>query len=113
MDFVLTEVDSAINRVTLRGRLDAAGAEAIDHRFSAAVGGVSKHALVDLTEVSFVASLGLRMFISVARVLQRRGAQMVLFGAQPQVMEVFDAIALDQMMPVVATEAEARARLAA
>jgi len=113
MDFALTEVDPAIHRVTLRGRLDAAGAEAIDQRFSAAVGSVGKHALVDLTEVSFVASLGLRMFISVARVLQRRGAQMILFGAQPQVMEVFDAIALDQMMPVVATEAEARARLVA
>jgi anti-anti-sigma factor len=113
MDFVLTELDPGTNRVTMSGRLDAAGAEAIDLRFAAAVGSVARNALVDLTEVSFVASLGLRMFISTARVLQRRGAQMVLFGAQPQVMEVFETIALDQMIPIVGTEAEARARLAA
>ncbi len=113
MDFVLTELDPGTNRVALSGRLDAAGAEAIDLRFTSAVGSVARNALVDLTEVSFVASLGLRMFISTARVLQRRGAQMILFGAQPQVMEVFETIALDQMIPIVATEAEARARLAA
>ena len=113
MDFVLTELDSGTNRVTLSGRLDAVGAEAIDLRFTSTVGSVAKNALVDLTEVSFVASLGLRMFISVARVLQRRGAQMILFGAQSQVMEVFNTIALDQMIPIVATEAEARSRLAA
>jgi anti-anti-sigma factor len=112
MDFVLTELDAGTNRVSLTGRLDAAGAESIDRRFSAAVGSVARNALVDLTEVSFVASLGLRMFISTARVLQRRGAQMILFGAQPQVMDVFETIALDQMIPIVATEAEARARLA-
>ncbi|MBL6076919.1 STAS domain-containing protein [Belnapia sp. T18] len=111
MDFALTELDNGTNRVAMSGRLDAAGAEAIDQRFTAAVGSVAKNALVDLTEVSFVASLGLRMFISVARVLQRRGAQMILFGAQRQVMEVFETIALDQMIPIVATEAEARARL--
>lgn len=113
MDFALTTLDPTTNRIALDGRLDAAGAEAINTRFVAAVGTAGKNALLDLNGVSFIASLGLRLFISVARMLQRRGAQMVLFGAQPQVMEAFETIALDQMIPIAATEAEARARLAA
>lgn len=111
MDFTLTELDPGTNLVALAGRLDAAGAEGIELRFTAALGGSGRHALVDLGSVEFVASLGLRLFISVARVLQRRDRQMILYGAQPQVMEVFETIALDQMIPVCADAAEARARL--
>jgi anti-anti-sigma regulatory factor len=35
----------------------------------------------------------------------------VLFGAQPMVAEVLHAMALDQVLPIVATEDEALARI--
>ncbi|MCO6418623.1 STAS domain-containing protein [Siccirubricoccus sp. KC 17139] len=97
----------------MSGRLDALGAEAIELGFTAAVAGVDRHALVDLREVEFCSSFGLRLLICVARALQRRGRRMVLFAAQPEVAEVFETVALDQMIPVAATEEEALARLGA
>jgi anti-anti-sigma factor len=108
MDFTVIELDGTTNRIAMRGRLDAAGAEAIELRFTAAVGATDRHALIDLREVEFVASLGLRLFISVARVVQRRGRTMVLFGAGPQVMDVFETVALSDLIPIAADEAEAR-----
>jgi hypothetical protein len=36
---------------------------------------------------------------------------MVLFGATPMVQEVLDGVALDQIVPVAATEQDALARL--
>lgn len=113
MDFTVTELDGDINHVALTGRLDSAGAETIELRFTAAIGGAGKHALIDLTGVEFVASLGLRLFISTARVVQRRGRKFILFGAGPQVMDVFETIALSDLIPVVADVAEARALLTA
>jgi anti-anti-sigma factor len=113
MQFDVIALDGATNRVVMRGRLDAAGAEQIDLRFTAAVASAGQNALLDLREVDFIASLGLRMIISAARVLQRRERHMVIFGAQPQVQEVLDTVALDELIPVVATEQEAQAKLAA
>ena len=43
------------------------GADRIGLRFTAGVAGQRRNAIVDLSGVSFVASLGLRLFISTAR----------------------------------------------
>jgi len=113
MEFQVIELDPTLNRVTLSGRLDAEGCAKAELPFTAAVGSVGKHALLDLGAVGFVGSLGIRMLISVARVLHRKDRKMILYGVRPEVAEVFDTVALDQMIPIVATEAEARARIAA
>jgi len=112
VDFDVIELDRDTHRVVLHGRLDAAAAERLDLKFTAAVGAAGRHAMIDLGAVEFIGSLGLRMFISVARVLQRRGRRMVIFGARPAVLDVLETVALDELIPVVPTEAEARARLA-
>jgi anti-anti-sigma factor len=112
MRFEVTELADGIVRIALDGRLDAAGAEKIETGFTAAASATGKHVLVDLSGIAFVGSLGIRMFISSARVVQRRGRTMVLFGAPPQAMDVFETVALSDLIPIVAKEAEARALLA-
>lgn len=52
------------------------------------------------------------MLITAARSLKAKGARMVLFGAQPLVHEVLEHVAIDQIIPVVADQAQARALLA-
>ena len=66
-----------------------------------------RNTVVDLREVSFIASMGLRLFIAVAKQLRRRNARMVLFAPQAQVNEVFQTVLLRDIMPIVADEAEA------
>lgn len=111
MEFQVAEVSPDTVRVVLTGRLDAAGADKAELPFTAAVGGGGKNALLDLSGVGFVGSLGIRMLIAVARVVHRKGRQMVLFGVAPDVAEVFDTVSLDQLIPIVGTEAEALARI--
>jgi anti-anti-sigma factor len=113
MDFETFELDANTQRVALRGRLDAAGVERIELRFTAAVGAASRHALVDLGQVEFVGSLGVRLFISVARVLQRRGLTMVIYAVQPAVLDVLETVSLSDLIPIEGSEAEALGRLAA
>jgi anti-anti-sigma factor len=107
----LTEIGDGITRVALDGRLDVPGADQIGLRFTAAVAAKGRDSIVDLSQVSFVASMGIRLLISAARALDHKGGTLVLFGAQPAVRETLDDAALDQIMPIVATEADALARL--
>lgn len=113
MELVVIDSGPAPLRLVLTGRLDAAGAESVEDGFSASIGKAGRDALVDMRGVSFVGSLGIRMLIAGARQAARARRRMVIFGAQPAVAEVFAAVALDELIPVVADEAAALARLGA
>lgn len=113
MDMQVTELSDRAIRIRLQGRLDAAGAEQIEARFMAATASADdeRHALVDLSGVSFLASMGIRLLIASARGLNRRGALLVLYGAADLVQDVIDLAALDQIMPVATSEAQALERI--
>lgn len=111
MEFTLRSIAPEANEVVLVGSLDAYGAEAIEARFTRAMETNDRHVLVDLGSVDFVASLGLRLIIAMARLVQRADRQMVLFAPSALVEEVFEMVALSDLVPVVATRDEARARI--
>jgi anti-anti-sigma factor len=98
-------------RIALDGRLDTAGVGQIEMPFSAQVGVSAKPVIVDLSAVSFLASLAVRMFISTGRVLAARGGRMVLFAPTPEVAEIIEVMGLGEIIPVVADEAAALAQV--
>jgi anti-anti-sigma factor len=112
MDIEASQHDN-ITIVRLTGRLDSPGVDRIETRFTAAVAGPGRPAAVDLSGVSFLASMGIRMLISNARALRQKGAKMALFGVPEPIMTVLDHVAIDQIIPVLATEQDAAAALAA
>jgi anti-anti-sigma factor len=111
VEMTLTELEGPVTRVSLNGRLDAPGADRIGVRFTGAVAAHGRNAIVDLSNVTFIASLGLRLLISTARSLHLKGGRMILVGPSELVKEVLDEAAIDQIIPVVGTEAEALAEL--
>ncbi|MCU0969515.1 MAG: STAS domain-containing protein [Rubrivivax sp.] len=104
--------DTGLTHVRPVGRMDVAGTETIAVRFSAAVAATGRSALIDFSGVDFIASMGIRLLITTAKAQRLKGHRMVIYGAQPAVQDVFDQSALDQVIDIVATEADARARLA-
>jgi len=101
------EMDVAIARIKLRGRLDSHGVDKIETKFTAWVVPPRRTALVDLSEVSLVTSMGFRMFITVARALNRHNAKMILFAPQPQVSDLIASARLNDIVSVVPDESEA------
>lgn len=101
-----------ITKAVLDGRLDTAGVNDVEIRFVAGIVPLGTAAIVDLTRVSFVASLGIRMLLSTARSLRNKGAKLALFGATPNVMEIIESTALSDIIPVLRTEDEAIAAVA-
>ena len=103
----LSELTENRLKVALTGRLDAVGVDRIETRFLGALAGGTRHVAVDLSQVDFVASLGIRLLLSTARSLSRKGARLVLFAPQPPVREVFGHVALADLIPIYDTEAQA------
>jgi anti-sigma B factor antagonist len=112
MELTVAEAGAGVTCIRLEGRLDAAGADLIGVRFTAAIVPAGHDAIVDLSGVTFLASMGMRLLISTARALGAKPARLVLFGAQPLVQDVLEQAALDQIMPITANEAQALSALA-
>lgn len=98
---------SGVTKAMLSGRLDTANVNQVETSFSDGIVSKAQHTVVDLTDVTFIASLGIRMLLSTARVLSRRGAKLAMFGATAPVMEIIETIALSDIIPVFVTEADA------
>ena len=67
-----------------------------------------KSAIVDLSGVEFVASMGIRMLISVARAMHQRQAKLAIYNATSLVQEVFDTVKLSDIVPIGRDEDDAR-----
>ena len=98
-----------VTKAVLGGRLDSFSVGEVETRFVASIVPKEQPAVVDLSKVSFIASLGIRMLIGTARALQRSNARLAMFGANEAVMEIIETTSLTEIIPVVGTEAEALA----
>lgn len=110
MELEIVAKSDSFTQVALRGRLDTAGVDRIEARFSAALARAA-HGVVDLSQVSFLASLGVRMLLTTAKMLARRGAKLVLVAPQELVHEALRFSSIDEILPVVPDLAAARAAL--
>lgn len=106
MTLVVSDV-SGVTKAEFKGRLDTANVNDVELKFSALVMPQAKPTIVDLTEVTFIASLGIRMLLTAARGLSRKGAKLVLFGANPAVAEILETTAISEIIPIFVSEADA------
>jgi anti-anti-sigma factor len=98
-------------KVTIAGRLDTQGVDRVETRLLAALVPGANNAIIDLSQVDFVASMGIRMLVSAARSLRSRQAALAVFGVSGPVSQVFEAVLLQKIIPVCSTEAEALAAI--
>jgi anti-sigma B factor antagonist len=112
VDIQLAENERTANRLILSGRLDSTGAGLLDQTLPAAVIDIDRDIVADLSAVCFVGSRGIRLLISLARGLQKKGLRFVMYGLQPAVHDVFASVSLSELIPVTTTEVEALSLLA-
>ena len=99
MPIATEELEGGITRVVLDGRLDIEGAAAVDMRMNI-IAGTKKAVLVDMTQVSFLGSMGLRALVAPARAIKGRGGKIVIFGPTELVEKVLKSSGVDTMIPI-------------
>lgn len=106
-EVVLIEAADAFTIVAVRGRLDAAGVGEADLKLTAQTVSRQKPAIIDLSDVGFIASLGIGMLVAVAKALRaRRLGVAVVTGSSP-VRHTLEITRLDPLIQVVATRHDA------
>lgn len=108
MELKIIEQTDALTHVALLGRLDTRGVDLVENRFNAALVPAGRHAIVDLSGVEFLSSMGVRMLLAVAKALGRSGSRMVLVAPRPLVEGALRHTAIDELVPVRADAASAR-----
>jgi len=93
-------VDEELTHLSLAGKLDLAGLQGADIKFTGYTAARRKPTLVDLAQVEFIASLGVGMLISCAKSLHLHGAKMVLLNPSGPVESVLKTLGIDQVIPI-------------
>jgi anti-sigma B factor antagonist len=110
MDMQVTALSIDAVKVVLTGRLDLAGSAKIDLPFNATAGS-NRNILVDMSAVTFLASIGIRTLVMGAKTVQRRGGRLLLLSPRSEVEEVLEMTGVIDLLPIVRNEAEALATL--
>lgn len=100
-------------RINLEGRLDIDGTQQVDQEFSYRTTTRPGRFAVDLSRVSFIASIGIRMLLTAARAQANRGGKLVLVGPDAMGRKVLETAGVDQLVPVLDDLDAARVALAA
>ena len=97
----------ALQVATLEGRLDTATAAAAEAQLMTLL--APPGLVLDLTNVRYVSSAGLRTLLKLAKEARTKSASFSLVGLQPAVREVFEISGFDKIIPAFGTLAEATA----
>ena len=100
MKLQYSELENDIRQIKLIGKLDIDGVSTIEDRFSGYCSGETPRVLVDLSEVEFLASIGIRLLILNAKSISSRGGRMVLLNPTPDVRSVLEVTGVPAIIPV-------------
>jgi anti-anti-sigma factor len=92
-------LDGGIVKVQLSGRMDAQGTEEIEPKLMDSLG-AHRAVILDLSDVSFLTSAGIRALIVAAKAVSRRGGRMALLVLDANVRKVLEIANLGQLMPI-------------
>jgi anti-anti-sigma factor len=100
MELQYSEVENNIRLIKLIGRLDISGVGVIENQFSEHSAGESPRVIVDLSDVEFLASIGIRLLTLSAKSIASRGGQMVLLNPKTDVKDVLDITGVPAIIPI-------------
>ena len=98
--------------VAVEGRIDSTTSKQLEDVLPERVQ-ASRRVLLDMSDVQYVSSAGLRVLLRAAKAARGTGHDLVLAGLLPQVHEVFQVIGFDSLFRIVHDRAAAMAALTA
>lgn len=107
MDMKIVEESGDFTHVALVGELDAAGHHDISTRFIGYLTARMKPAIIDMSGVSFLASVGMGMLANTSREMKEGGAGLVLLSPAEAVEAALTQMSWEKIMPIVHTRGEA------
>jgi anti-anti-sigma factor len=93
--------------LALSGRLDATSAKTFEDRILGVINSGTQRLVVDLSQLEYVSSSGLRVFLLAAKRLQPTNGKMSLCGLQDHIRQVFDLAGFSSILSIYGSRDEA------
>jgi anti-sigma B factor antagonist len=100
MELQYNELENTIRVIKLIGRLDILGVGDIETKFTGYCAGERPRVLVDLSDVEYLASIGIRLLTINARSIAGRAGRIVLLGPIPEVRNILEITGLPGLIPM-------------
>ena len=99
MEFARQHADD-VTIVSLTGRLDSSSSPTAEESFASVLGDGAARLAIDLSQLEYISSAGLRVLLVVAKKIQQAAGKVVLFGLLPTVREVFAISGFDRIFAI-------------
>jgi anti-anti-sigma factor len=99
VELQFNEMPNGIRVLKLIGTLDIAGTGEIETKFSGYCAGEKPLVVVDLSEVDFLASIGIRLLIINAKSIASRAGKMTIVSPIPEVQNVLEVTGIPAIIP--------------
>lgn len=93
----------------IEGDLDASSCIVLDNAISDAVSKGEKKIIIDCSQLNYISSAGLGVFMSYLQDFENNRISMALFNLSEKVKNVFQILGLDQLIKIVNSKEEAKA----
>ncbi|MBH1965472.1 MAG: STAS domain-containing protein [Comamonadaceae bacterium] len=93
--------------VSFTGQLNSGNAASAENDILGLIAQGDKKLVLDFSNLDYISSAGLRVVLIAAKRLKAESGQMVLFGMQPQVREIFDISGFLSILEVKETREQA------
>lgn len=110
---ILTTQEGAVTVIAPAGRVDTATAPELDAAVEGAIAGGARRLLVDLANVPYVSSMGLRTLLLAAKRLRGPDERFGLAGLAPEVEKVMRLTGFSSIISCYPTRSEAVEALSA
>ena len=107
MELKVIATDDAYTHLALIGKLDILGVGEIEHKFIGYTAARKRSTVVDLSGVTFMGSMGLRIFLSAAKALSLEKKKLILLNPQPLVNEVLEGSGIGDVVTIATDSAAA------
>ena len=98
---------NGILELNISGRLDAVSAVDADKTFSSVIDGGNNNLLIDLAELDYISSAGLRVLLVVAKRIQQNRGNVVLCALNANVKEIFEISGFSSIFNIFDNKEEA------
>lgn len=100
MELQYSDLENNISMIKLIGKMDIIGVSEIETEFAGYCASDGVRMLVDLSNVDFLASIGIRLLTLAAKSVASHGGKMALVNPIPEVEHVLDVTGIPAMIPV-------------
>ncbi|MBC7919505.1 MAG: STAS domain-containing protein [Ferruginibacter sp.] len=107
MDIKVSNEDT-FHVIAVNGDLDASSSIGLDNALKHAFVNNEKRILVDCSQLNYISSAGLGVFMSYLQEFEDHHVSIALFGVSSKILDVFQILGLDQLLTIAFSKEAAK-----